>query len=126
MDLVRRYIIREYDYDKIVKRNSWSSFYRIDGAVFSDITFELLDRKVMEREAIMFALKHPQLQNPFIYGEYPVWTVYNMRHFLYESRYRNWHSSIDSDGAIWIQSRAGNPRTRLGLLSCYDDVKMYA
>lgn len=126
MDLVRRYIIREYDYNKIVKRNSWWSYYRVDGEIFSHVTFEPLNRKVMEREAIVVALKYSGLTNPFLYDESPLWTVYNMRHLLYEQRYRNWNHVYGDNGEIWIQSRAGNPQTRLGLLCCYEDAKMYA
>jgi len=125
MVLTQRYIIREYDYDKIVKKNYNSSFFYVDGRAFSNLTFEPLDRKIMEREAVMFSLKYSRLKNPFIYDEHPIWIVYNMRHLLYEQRYRTWHSSVDGNGAIWIQSRAGNPRTRLGLLTCHEGVKLY-
>ena len=106
--LQRRIIIRQYDYEKIVKQH-------VPG-LYSTATFVPITLDELKKEHTFAILRNNsdryRLEN--VHYEYPRNYLQAMDDRLYDKRYVDWFSNYDSDGLMWIQSRQNTPRSVLG------------
>lgn len=113
--LRRRIIIRQYDYDKMVK-NAIPKLYH--NANFTPITL-----KELEQEHLMMVLSEKKSQKFLVpsdhriddkYYEHPRSYLWQMQNVLYDRNYVDWFSDYDEDGYMWVQAKKNTPRTLLG------------
>ena len=113
--LRRRVIIRQYDYNKLIKE--------VIPRLYHVASFEPITLKELEHEHLMMVLSdqgRPMLLAPqdhrvdLKYYEYPRSYLYQMQKMLYDKHYVEWFSEYDKDGYMWIQARKNTPRTMLG------------
>jgi hypothetical protein len=114
--LKRKVIIREYDYNKVRDQALGGLVYDgmtlYDRAEFTPLNQENLEKlKVVE---ILRGKKNTPLLESNLDLKMPALLVSQLRDYLYDNRYYNWHVTIDEDGFLCVQSRKNTPKSRLG------------
>lgn len=113
--LKRRVIIREYDY-KLVAEKATSPF---DGGntLYDRSSFIPLNQEAFEKLKVLDILKGKK-HTPILETEYdfdrPTMLLHDLRDYLYNEKYWQWHVTVDKDGYMCVQSRSNTPKTRLG------------
>ena len=105
--LRRRVIIREYDFAamqgqalELYDRTSWIP---LDYDALEKLKLvEILKGKCNPLTDILPDLSHPGLM------------IYQLRDYLYDNRYYEWHIDLDDNGYLCVQARKNTPKTRLG------------
>jgi hypothetical protein len=113
--LRRKVIIREYDYDK-VRSQAFSplNYMGLTDTLYDRAEFKPLTRKQLEHENLIKLLKTGGEENPLRPTEIPALFLFNVKDYLYDRRYIEWHSEYDDQGQIWVWARKNTPRSRLG------------
>lgn len=112
--LRRKVIIREYDFNKI--QNDVLGLHYDGKSLYDRIDFTPLDKDTLEKLKLQEILKGksgPLTEANWTMG-IPAVLLYQLKDYLYDSRYYNWNPSIDEEGYICVQARKNTPKTRLG------------
>jgi len=114
--LIRKVIIREYDYNKVRDQALGGSIY--DGmALYDRASFTPLNQETLEKLKVVEILKG-KTNTPILGANLnlvvPALLVSQLRDYLYDSRYYSWQVTIDEDGYLCVQARKNTPKSRLG------------
>jgi hypothetical protein len=117
--LRRKVIIREYDYERVRKQAfAPLTFMGMLDTLYDRSEFKLITRQQLEHENLIKLLKDDKktglFQNLLKPTTIPSLFLFNVKDYLYDQRYIEWHSEYDEDGYIWVQARKNTPRSRLG------------
>jgi hypothetical protein len=104
--LRRRCIIREYDFNKILKKDP-------DRLLYDSYEFEPFTKLKLEQEAMWHTLKGTNTNNWLIENP-PISNLRRLQDSLYDKKYLDWDCWHTSEGFVLIQSRKNAPQTRLG------------
>ena len=104
--LRRRCIIREYDFNKILKKDP-------DHILYDTYEFEPFTKLRLEQEVMWNTLKDVAVNNWLIENP-PRSNLRRLQDSLYDKRYLNWDCWFTADGYILIQARKNAPQTKLG------------
>ena len=117
MKLVRRrVIIREYDYNKLVKL-AIPKYYTT--SEFNPLTLQELERDYMFQvlktgnDRLVKRVNRINSKNPIEFS-HPQSVLHYFGNHLYDSNYVKCLTEYDEHGFMWIQSRKNTPRTKLG------------
>lgn len=105
--LKRRVIIREYDFLKIMKRDTLSILY--DTYKFIPFTRDVIDKELMWAE-----LKGKILSASWDMDEPPRSNIRKLQDYLYNKTYLDWDIWYDENGYVSIQARKNTPISYLG------------
>jgi hypothetical protein len=113
--LKRRVIIREYDYEKVREQAFTPLIYMgLHDTLYDRAEFRPLTRQQLEYENLIKLLKTGDGENPLRPTAIPALFLFNVKDYLYDKRYVEWHSEYDEQGHIWVWARKNTPRSRLG------------
>lgn len=104
--LRRRCIIREYDFNKILKKDP-------DRILYDTYEFEPFTKLKLEQETMWHTLKGTTVSNWLIENP-PRSNLRRLQDSLYDKRYLDWDCWFTADGYILIQARKNAPQTKLG------------
>lgn len=104
--LRRRCIIREYDFNKILKKDPTRILYDI-------YEFEPFTKLKLEQEAMWHTLKGSLVHNWLIENP-PRSNLRRLQDSLYNKRYLEWDCWFTADGYILIQGKKNGPQSKLG------------
>ena len=106
----RRIIIREYDYDKVLKELE---------KAYDSVSFAPLKKEYFERRATYFALKGKQyLADQYSFYEYPNSMLSRLTNVkLHNRNYPTWLVKFDADDYLTIRAGLRQPESRLGLMT---------
>jgi hypothetical protein len=85
--------------------------------LYDTATFELLTKKQLEQEHLLWVLQNDNAhkRNPFESWEIPARLLYNAADWLYNKDYLDYKTiEYDDNGLIWLQHSKNKPRTCLG------------
>lgn len=104
--LRRRCIIREYDFNKILKKDPERILYDI-------YEFEPFTKLKLEQEAMWHTLKGSYV-NTWLIENPPRSNLRRLQDSLYNKRYLEWDTWFTADGFILIQGKKNGPQSKLG------------
>lgn len=104
--LRRRCIIREYDFNKILKKDP-------DRILYDTYEFEPFTKLKLEQEAMWHTLKDTLVNNWLIENP-PRSNLRRLQDSLYNKRYLEWETWFTADGFILIQGKKNGPQSKLG------------
>jgi len=112
----RRVIIREYDYNKLVKL-AIPEYYTT--SEFNPIVLQELERDHMfdvlktGDARLVKRINRIDGMKPIVYS-HPQSVLNYFANHLYSTDYIRWLAEYDEHGFMWIQARKNTPRTKLG------------
>ncbi len=112
--LKRKVIIREYDFKKI-ESDALGMHY--DGmSLYDRVSWTPISQDTLEKLKLQEILKGKTgpLTTVVLDLTMPAVLVAQLRDYLYDTRYYDWHITTDEDGFLCVQSRINTPKTRLG------------
>lgn len=112
--LRRKVIIREYDFDKIKSYALSTGKYQDEYTLYDRADFVPFTKQSLEQEYMMKLLGDKTKKGFAKPAEYPANWLYEMRDYLYNEKYVQYHPEYDDDGYIYLQARNNTPRTRIG------------
>lgn len=104
--LRRRCIIREYDFDKILKKDP-------DRILYDTYEFVPFTKLKLEQDDMWYTLKGVMVRD-WIIDNPPRSNLRRLQDSLYDKRYLNWDSWFTLDGYVIIQARKNAPQSKLG------------
>lgn len=104
--LRRRCIIREYDFNKILKKDP-------DRILYDTYEFEPFTKLRLEQQSMWHTLKGVNVRD-WIIENPPRSNLRRLQDSLYDKRYLDWDCWFTADGYILIQARKNAPQTKLG------------
>ena len=115
--LRRKVIIREYDYFKVEQQAIGNiGFYHL-ASLYDRATFTPINQDALEKLKMLEILKGKE-HTPLLKSEWnnnvPAMLLYDLKDYLYNDKYSQWHVTIDSEGYVCVQARKNTPKSRIG------------
>jgi hypothetical protein len=113
--LRRQVIIREYDFKRV--RDEAFAVVMGEGTLYDRAEFTPLNQENLEKLKVIEILKGKKstaLITADLDLKMPAMLVSQLKDYLYDDRYYNWHVTIDHDGYLCVQARKNTPKSRLG------------
>jgi hypothetical protein len=113
--LRRQVIIREYDFKRV--RDEAFAVVMGEGTLYDRAEFTPLNQENLEKLKVIEILKGKKstaLITADLDLKMPAMLVSQLKDYLYDDRYYNWHVTIDDDGYLCVQARKNTPKSRLG------------
>jgi len=104
--LRRRCIIREYDFDKILKKDP-------DRILYDTYEFVPFTKLKLEQADMWYTLKGVMVRD-WIIDNPPRSNLRRLQDSLYDKRYLIWNTWFTLDGYVIIQARTNAPQSKLG------------
>lgn len=122
--LRRKVIIREYDFNKVARE---ATGVHHDGqSLYDRVSFIPLNQESLEKLKVLELLKGKE-HTPLVKSDWndnvPAMLLCQLRDYLYDKKYYDWHVTIDDAGFLCVQSRKNTPKTRLGWAVFEKDLK---
>lgn len=113
--LRRKVIIREYDYQRLRKEAFMPlATMGIVDTLYDRAEFTPFTKDQLSQEYLLKVLGSKTFKNSSRPTQHPANWLYDMRDYLYSSKYIDYHPEYDEEGYVWVQARKNTPRTRLG------------
>jgi hypothetical protein len=113
--LRRQVIIREYDFKRV--RDEAFAVVMGEGTLYDRAEFTPLNQENLEKLKVIEILKGKKstaLITADLDLKMPAMLVSQLKDYLYDDRYYNWHVTVDDDGYLCVQARKNTPKSRLG------------
>ena len=108
--LKRKVLIREYDYHKVAKQ----AFTPVGiASLYDRASFTPVSLNSIEKQQIVDILKG-KFEPTWRDLNQPALALYNVKDHLYDTRYYNWHVTLDEEGYLCVQARKNTPLSRMG------------
>lgn len=112
--LKRKVIIREYDFKKI--ENEALGLHYDGMSLYDRVSWMPINQDALEKLKLQEILKGKT--GPLTLANLdltmPALLVAQLKDYLYDARYYDWHVTTDEEGYLCVQSRKNTPKTRLG------------
>jgi hypothetical protein len=115
--LRRKVIIREYDFNK-VKDQAFAPLacMGLIDSLYDRADFIPINQENLEKLKLVEILKGKtsKLTEVELNLKKPAILVAQLRDYLYNAKYYQWHVTVDEEGYVCVQARKNTPKSRLG------------
>ena len=113
--LKRKVIIREYDFEK-VKDQAFAPLFMmgLTETLYDRAEFTPFTRDTIGQDYLMKILGDKTKKNFARPNQHPANWLFDMKDFLYNEKYIDYHPEYGEDGFIYVQARKNTPRSKLG------------